>query len=81
MKIVLGSEVVGELTDDGEIMTEDVWLKKLRTAIKHHKLEDLRSKKGKEGLYFYVVKLQKGDAGYYSTVANILLDKGYGLEE
>ena len=34
MKIVLDDKVVGQLTDDGEIVTEDMWLRELASKIK-----------------------------------------------
>ena len=81
MKIVIDKDVVGELTDDGDIITDDIWLKKLACRIKRQKLTDLGSRKTEHGLYGYLVKVRKGDPGYGSAVANILLDNGYGLKE
>lgn len=79
MKILIDKDIVGELTDDGEIITNDIWLKKLADKIKHQELTDLRSRKTKHGLYGYLVTVKKGDPGYVSAMANILLDNGYGL--
>ena len=81
MKNVIDKDVVGELTDDGEIITDDIWLKKLSGRIKKRKLTDLRSRKVKQGHYFYLTAVKKGDPGIYTAVAEILLDNGYGLEE
>lgn len=81
MKIVIDKDVIGELTDDGEIITSDTWLQKLADKTRRQKLTDLRSKKTKQGHYFFLTMVSKGDAGYVSAVAEILLDNGYGLEE
>lgn len=80
MKIVIDKDVVGELTDDGEIITNDIWLQKLASRIRHQKLTDLQSRKTVHGHYGYLVTVQKGDPGYVSVVAEILLDNGYGLK-
>jgi len=42
MKIVIDKDVIGELTDDGEIITDDIWLKKPSDRIKKRKPMDLR---------------------------------------
>lgn len=81
MKIVIDKDVIGELTDDGEIITSDTWLQKLADKIHRQKLTDLRSRKTKRGLYGYLTTVKKDDVGYVSAVAEILLDNGYGLEE
>lgn len=81
MKIVIDKEVVGELTDDGEIIANDIWLQKLADRIRRQKLTDLRSRKTGHEHYGYLVAVQKGDPGYVSAVAEILLDNGYGLEQ
>ena len=81
MKIVINEDVVGELSDDGEIITDDIWLKKLAASIKRRKLTDLRSRETKQGHYFYRTTVKKGDPGYVSVVAGVLLDNGYGLKE
>ena len=81
MKIVIDKDVVWELTDDGEIITDDIPLKKLAASIKHRTLSDLISKKGNKGHYFYIAKVKKSDPNYYTAVAEILLDNGYGLRE
>lgn len=81
MKIVINDDDVGELTNDGEIVTDDIWLKKLADKIKRRKLTDLRSRETKQGHYFYLTTVKKGDPGYVSVVAEVLLDNGYGLKE
>jgi len=81
MKIVINDEVLGEFTDDGEIVTDDIWLKKLANKISNQKLTDFRTKKTKQGHYSYIVKATKGNPGYYSAIAELLLDNGYGLKE
>ncbi len=58
-KIVIDKDVVGELTDDGDIITDDIWLKKLAFRIKGQKLPDLRSRKTEHGLYGYLVTVRK----------------------
>ena len=80
MKIVIDKDVVGKLTDDGEIITSDIWLQKLADRIRRQKLIDLRSRKTGHGHYGYLVTVQKGKPRYISAVVEILLDNGYGLE-
>ena len=80
MKIVLDRDIIGELTDDGDIITDDIWLKKLADRINRQKLTDLRSRKTEHGLYGYLVTVRKGDPGYVSALVEILPDNGYGLE-
>jgi len=60
MKILIDKDIVGNLTDDGEIVTNDIWLKKLANKIKHEKLTMLRSRKTKHGLHGYLVTVKKG---------------------
>jgi len=48
MKIVIDKEVVGELTDDREIITEDICLKRLADTMRKRRFEDIE---GKEGTY------------------------------
>ena len=79
MNIVINDEVVGELTDDGKIKTDDIWLKKLADKISRKNLTDLRSRRTKNEHYFYLTKVKKGDPGYASAVAEIILDSGYGF--
>jgi hypothetical protein len=81
VKIVIDKDVVGELTEEGEIITNDLWLQKLADKIRCQKLTSLRSIKTKQGLYGHLVEVKRGDAGYVSAVANILLDNGYGLQD
>jgi len=81
MKILIDKDIVGELSDDGEIVTNDIWLKKLANKRKHQKLTMLRVRKTKHGLYGYLVAVKKGDPGYVGAIANILLDNGNGLGE
>ncbi|MCK4448199.1 MAG: hypothetical protein KAW56_14095 [Candidatus Marinimicrobia bacterium] len=54
---------------------------KLANKIMRQKLTDLRTKRTKQGNYYYLITVKKGDPGYVSVVANILLDNGYGLKE
>ena len=81
MKIVIDEDIVGELSDDGEITTDDPSLMKLANKIRRQKPTDLRSRRTKQGTYFYSITVKKGDPSYYSVVADILLDNGYGLKE
>lgn len=81
MKIVIDEDIVGELSNDGEITTDDPCLTKLTNKIRRQKLTDLRHKRTKHGTYYYFITVKRGDPGYSSVVANILLDNGYGLEE
>jgi hypothetical protein len=80
MNIVINDEVVGELTDDGEIITNYVWLQILEDRITRHNLTDLRGRKAKKDHYFYLLPVKKGDPDYRSTAADILLDNGYGFK-
>jgi len=82
LKIVLDEDMVGEITEEGDIITDDINLQKLAAKIKSKKFDYMISRRGKnDGLYFYCLKLSKGDKGYYSAVADLLLDEGYGLKE
>ena len=79
INIVINDEVVGELTDDGEIKTDDIQLKKLADRISRQNLTDLRSRKAKRHHYFYLTTVKKSEPGYVSAVIEILLENGYGL--
>ena len=81
MKIVIDEDIVGELSDHGEITTDDPCLMKLANKIRRQRLTDLKSKGTKQGTYFYLITVKKGDPSYYSVVADILLDNGYGLKQ
>lgn len=81
MKIVIDEDVVGELSNDGGITGDDHGLMRLANKIRRQKLSDLRSKRTKQGLFFHLITVKKGDPGYFTVVADILLDNGYGLEE
>ena len=72
---------MGAITDDGEIMTKDIWLKKLANKTEHQKLTMLRSRKTKRELHVYPVTVKRGDTGHVSAIANILLDDEYCLGE
>lgn len=72
---------VGELSDDGEITTDDIWLMKPSNKIRRQKLTDLRTRRAKQGHYSYLITVKKVDIGYGSAVANILLDNGHRLKE
>ena len=61
MKIVINEDTVGELSDDGEITTDDIWLMKLANKIRRQKLTDLRTKRTKQGHYSYLITVKKGD--------------------
>lgn len=81
MRIAIDEDTVGELSDDGEITTDDPYLVKQVDKIKHQRLTDLRSRKTKQRFCFYSITVKKGDPGYVSVIADILLDDGYGLKE
>jgi len=81
MKIVVDKEVVGELTDDGEIITDDICLNRLADTMKKRRFEDIERVEGKEGTYYRLITVKKGDASYASAVSSFLLDNGYGLIE
>jgi len=81
-QIVIDEDVVGELTDDGEIVTDDPCLAKLARSLRGRKFHELMAVH-LDGKLFggKAVVLKKGDFGYPVVVANILLDNGYGLRE
>lgn len=81
MKIIVDKEVVGELTDDREIINEDICLKRSADTMKKRRFEDIERVEGKEGTYCRLITVKKGDAGYASAVASFLLNNGYGLVE
>lgn len=81
MKIVVDEEIVGELTEEGDIITDDITLQKLALRIKGEKFDDMRRRGNKGKLYFSLIKVGKGDKSYCSAVAELLLDEGYGLEK
>jgi len=80
MKIVINDEVVGELTEYGEIITDDIYLKELADKIGGQNPVNLRSRRTKQCHYFYIAETKKGDPDYRGTVADILLDNGYGFK-
>jgi len=59
MIIVLDDEVVGELTDDGEIVTEDLWLKKLADRIKRRQLAVYGVRRAARGNIFIWLRSKK----------------------
>jgi len=81
MKIVINEDTVGELSDEGEITTDDIWLMKLANKIRRQKLMDLRTRKTKHEHYGYLITVKKGDLGYGSAVAKILLHNEHRLKE
>ena len=80
--IMLDNDNVGELTDEGDIISDDTCLKKIAFKIKGKKLIDMRSRRDGEGeLYFTGMKTGKGDKGYCDVVAELLIDEGYCIQE
>lgn len=79
MKILIDEEVVGELTEDGEIETEDLWLKDLVASIDIKALTTQQTiKSEKYGLYGVMRKATSKKA-LVSAWVNILLNMGYGV--
>jgi len=81
MKIAIDEDVIGGLSDDGEITADDPCLMKLANKIRRQKLTDLRSRRTRQGTYFYSITVKRDDPGYVDVVADILSDNGYGLKE
>ena len=77
MKILIDQDVLGELDDDGTIVSADIWLKKLGALLAKSALPYLDLLPDGLGEYREV---KKGEEGYYYAVVNALLDAGYDLE-
>ena len=81
VRILLFDHEVGALTEEGDIITNNVCLQKIAARIKGKKLGDMRNRRDKSGgLFFTGTKVGKGDDDYYSIVVELLHDEGYRLQ-
>ena len=59
MQIVVDKEVVGELINDREIITEDISLKRMADTMKKRTFRDIERVDGKEGTYCQLITIKK----------------------
>jgi hypothetical protein len=77
-KIVIEDITIGFLTDEGEIISDNPFLRKLAASIKE--LTTLEVVRGDGDAFGQVVKTVKlGDPGYLGEMIEELLEAGYGI--
>lgn len=82
MKILVADEVVGTLTEEGEIQTDDWYLIRFWKRLKEQKLPLMRSFVSKEhGEFTACLWVQFGDKEWRFPVVEELLNAGYEISD
>ena len=81
MKIILDDEVVGELAQDGKIITTDPALLSIANTVRRKKFYRVDHKRTKNGINGYLIVVGKNDPGYAIEVYYYLFDRGYIVRE